>query len=80
MPGPSPRWSGFGRAGAPCDLYAFLIIRSLIPHRFFIGPTLSERSLRPLLKGAIMLDLAMLAIGLGFFALSIAYAVACDWL
>jgi len=27
-----------------------------------------------------MLDLAMLAIGLGFFALSIGYAVACDWL
>ena len=27
-----------------------------------------------------MLDLVMLAIGLGFFALSVGYAYACDWL
>jgi hypothetical protein len=33
------------------------------------------------LKGSKpMLDLVMLATGLGFFALSIGYAVACDWL
>jgi hypothetical protein len=31
-------------------------------------------------SGATMLDLIMLAIGLGFFALSIGYAVACDHL
>ncbi len=29
-------------------------------------------------EGCLMLDLTMLAIGLGFFALSIGYAVACD--
>jgi hypothetical protein len=28
--------------------------------------------------GAPMLDLVMLAIGLGFFALSVGYAIACD--
>jgi hypothetical protein len=27
-----------------------------------------------------MLDLVLLAIGLGFFALTIGYAFACDWL
>jgi hypothetical protein len=27
-----------------------------------------------------MLDLAMLALGIGFFAVSIAYAFACNWL
>ena len=31
-------------------------------------------------RGAIMLDIIMLAIGLGFFALSIGYAVTCDYL
>jgi hypothetical protein len=30
------------------------------------------------LKEHLMLDLVMLAIGLGFFALSVGYAVACD--
>jgi hypothetical protein len=28
--------------------------------------------------GALMFDILMLALGLGFFALSIAYAYACD--
>jgi hypothetical protein len=31
-------------------------------------------------SGATMLDIIMLAIGLGFFALSIGYAVGCDHL
>jgi hypothetical protein len=29
-------------------------------------------------EGCMMLDVVMLAIGLGFFALSIGYAIACD--
>jgi hypothetical protein len=32
----------------------------------------------PLLNGATMLDFILLALGLGFFALSIAYAFGCD--
>jgi hypothetical protein len=31
-------------------------------------------------KGHSMLDIILVAIGLGFFALSVAYAIACDWL
>jgi hypothetical protein len=32
------------------------------------------------MRGATMLDIIMLAVGLGFFALSIGYAGACDHL
>jgi SNF family Na+-dependent transporter len=35
-------------------------------------------SLRHLRKGATMLDVILLALGLAFFALSIGYAYACD--
>jgi hypothetical protein len=57
-----------------------LISFNRIPYRFFIRPLIFESSLHSIGKGATMLDLIMLAIGLGFFALSIGYAVACDWL
>jgi hypothetical protein len=33
---------------------------------------------RPKPRGALMLDLVMLAIGLGFFALGVGYVYACD--
>jgi hypothetical protein len=37
----------------------------------------SENTIRAA-KGAFMLDLVMLALGLGFFALTVGYAFACD--
>jgi hypothetical protein len=41
----------------------------------------STAGTKPSVAGSIeMLDIIMLAIGLGFFALSIGYAYACDWL
>ena len=49
-----------------------------IPHRFFIARSLFASSLRNIRKGATMLDLLMLTVGLGLFALSIGYAYACD--
>jgi hypothetical protein len=30
------------------------------------------------LEGCLMLDIVMLAIGLGFFSLSVGYTIACD--
>jgi hypothetical protein len=48
-------------------------------HRFLIVQQLSAHLLRStFLKGSDMFDLILLAMGLGFFALSIAYAYACD--
>ena len=47
-------------------------------HRFFIGRNLFASSLRPFEREPYMLDFIMLALGLGFFALSIGYAYACD--
>jgi len=55
-------------------------------HRFFIAPNLIaglhgsfDWWRAPYLrKGAIMLDVILLALGLAFFALSIGYAFACD--
>jgi len=43
------------------------------------GAASSRRSVL-FLKERHMLDLILLAVGLGFFALSIAYTYACDWL
>jgi hypothetical protein len=49
------------------------------PHRFLIGLPLSALLLQStLLKGSDMFDLVLIAMGLGFFALSIGYAYACD--
>jgi hypothetical protein len=47
-------------------------IASLLVEAYF------EARSRTFERGHIMLDLVMLAIGIGFFALSIGYAVACD--
>ena len=53
--------------------------RNDISHRFFIGRNLFGSSLRNAFERELcMLDLILLATGLGFFALSIGYAVACD--
>jgi hypothetical protein len=61
------------------DLYVFLMRRNDNPHRFFIGRRLSASSLRDTLEREhCMFDLILLAMGLGFFALSIGYAYACD--
>ena len=61
------------------DLYAVLIPRAAIPHRF-----LTSRSLRPSTDQnrpeweEAMLDILMLAIGAGLFVITIGYAYACD--
>jgi hypothetical protein len=55
-----------------------LIIRPSNPHRIFTLSFLFESSLRNIEREQTMLDLVMLAIGIGFFALSIGYAVVCD--
>jgi hypothetical protein len=50
-------------------------------HRFFMPRALIKKSLPShdaYLKGATMLDVILLALGLAFFALSIGYAYACD--
>ena len=51
----------------------------LPPQRVDAGAASSRRSVL-LLKERHMLDFILLAAGLGFFALSIAYTYACDWL
>jgi hypothetical protein len=49
------------------------------PHRFLTVAPLREGSFRPLPeRGTTMLDVLMLAIAAGLFALTIGYAVACD--
>ena len=68
------------------DLYFLLMYLRRDSHRFFIVPNLIaglhgsfDRRRAPYLrKGAIMLDVILLALGLAFFALSIGYAFACD--
>jgi hypothetical protein len=53
--------------------------RNDIPHRFFIDRNLFESLLRTAFeREPRMFDLVLLAMGLGFFALSIGYAYACD--
>jgi hypothetical protein len=50
-------------------------------HRFFMSRPLIKNLLPShdaYLKGATMLDVILLAIGFGFFVLSIGYAYACD--
>ena len=51
-----------------------------IPHRFFIGRNLLASSLRHAFfeRELRMFDLVLLAMGLGFFVVSIGYAYACD--
>jgi hypothetical protein len=65
-------------AGTADGLYFSLITSRSNSHRFFIAESLFPGSLQHVSKRAIMFDLLMLAIGLGFFALSIGYAAACD--
>jgi len=43
--------------------------------RYHVGPNLSEANLP---EDASMLDVLMVALALGFFALSVGYAYACD--
>jgi hypothetical protein len=53
--------------------------RNDIPHRFLIARCLFQSSLRNTFeREPRMFDLVLLAMGLGFFALSIGYAYACD--
>ena len=60
-------------------LYFFLIRRNDNSHRFLIGRTLFESSLRNGFERELcMFDFILLAMGLGFFVLSIGYAYACD--
>jgi hypothetical protein len=57
-------------------LYILLMCLKRIPHRFLmlVGCIVAPEYL----EEATMLDLAMLAIAIGLFALTIGYAVACD--
>jgi len=60
-----------------------LIYRKRDSHRFFMSRPLIKNSLPSHdanLKGATMLDVILLVLGFAFFALSIGYAYACDWL
>ena len=53
--------------------------RNDIPHRFLIARNLFEGSLRNAFERELcMLDVILLAVGLGFFALAIGYSYACD--
>jgi len=47
-------------------------------HRFFINQFLFEGSLQEIGRGQTMLDIILLALGLGLFVLSIGYAYACN--
>ena len=60
------------------DLYFLLIRRDDFPHRFFMGRNLFASSLQDIWRGANMLDIVLLALGLGLFVISIGYAYACD--
>ena len=73
------------KIGATCttatcrDLYFFLIYRnSQFASLLYCSKLYFEARSRTFEREQTMLDLVMLAIGLGFFALSIGYAVACD--
>jgi hypothetical protein len=70
----------FDKYTAVCgDLYFLLMCRNDNSHRFFIGRRLFASSLRRTFeREPCMFDLILLAMGLGFFALSIGYAYACD--
>ncbi|MBZ0148187.1 MAG: hypothetical protein K8F62_11695 [Pseudorhodoplanes sp.] len=57
-------------------LYAAFMRRPHNPHRTFIRGTLGPCPNR--IPERTMLDLIFLAIGIGFFVLSIAYVYACD--
>lgn len=55
------------------------MLRNDNSNRFFISRFLFGSSLRNPLKGGVpMLDIVLLALGLGFFVISIGYAYACD--
>ena len=61
------------------NLYFLLMYRNRNSHRFFIVQNLFESSLRnPIEREHTMFDLVLLAMGIGFFALAIGYAYACD--
>jgi hypothetical protein len=61
------------------NLYFLLMYRNRDSHRIFIVQNLFESSLRtPIEREHTMFDLVLLAMGLGFFALAIGYAYACD--
>jgi hypothetical protein len=59
------------------SLYFFLMRIDCNPHRFLIIPTLFGNSLQHI-RGAIMLDLTLIAFCLALFAASVGYAYACD--
>jgi hypothetical protein len=62
-------------------LYTVLIHRNSISHRFFMLRHLIARSLQripALERSTLMLDIILIALGLGLFAMSIGYAYACD--
>lgn len=60
----------------PCPEAAVFL--ALLGNGFERAPTANDR--RRAAKEHSMLDVIMLALGLGFFALSVGYAYACDWL
>jgi hypothetical protein len=61
------------------NLYFLLMYRNRDSHRFFIFQNLFEGSLRnPIEREHTMFDFVLLAMGIGFFALAIGYAYACD--
>ena len=63
------------------NLYFFLMYLNRDSHRLFMSRPLIKNSLPShdaYLKGATMLDVILLALGLAFFAVSIGYAYACD--
>ena len=61
------------------NLYFLLMYRNRDSHRFFINRNLFESTLRnPFEREHYMFDLVLLAMGIGFFALAIGYAYACD--
>jgi hypothetical protein len=67
------------RRDAGSDLYFLLIYRNRISHRFLMVRSLFASSLRnPIEREQSMFDLVLLAMGIGFFALAIGYAYACD--
>jgi hypothetical protein len=56
-----------------------LIYRNANSHRFLIVRSLFASSLQnPFEREQSMFDLVLLAMGIGFFALAIGYAYACD--
>ena len=56
------------------NLYARLVNFSIGS----LGQQLSAVDAAPIKSGAFMLDLILIAAALGFFALSVAYAIGCD--